>query len=714
MYLADPAGTSLLFKTLLFQGLDPISSLQGITSTGGRLNLLGALERVDSLCSTLSADCLPAFALKATQLTDSSATLQWASGDSAIGYFVRFRVQGESAWADSFSTLSPVLALNNLQRCEQYQFQVRVFCQNDTIDYVASGFFRSEGCCEPPSGRELLQVSDSSLLFRWKSVFGANGYEYRIREIGDTLFLSGQTTDTTLFISGLTACREYEWQLATLCDSLDLDFSAWEQVSTIGCGTCQDSIYCVSVSTDTEFEWINRVEIGNLVNGSGNNQGYKLFAGPAPQFFRDSTITLTLFPGYNAVQFDEWWRIWIDLDQNGEFNDSTEKLFDSQVGIKGNVNGSLTIPGLVPLGSTRMRVSMKFSGLGSGGGPQACGTFEGGEVEDYCIVVVDSDSSCGAVTIQELSYSPLIQRLYVSGDTIHGASGYLITLTGPGFPSGVMWQSVSPVWEGVIALQSCESYEITMQAICNGVAGAASTQTLNTAGCGSCIDLNYCVAEGLAADSVWLEGFRLNSLVLQTGTDGGYVFFSGQSIDLNATGSLTGWIIPEGIGQDSVFAEMWIDVDGDGILLTDERVFSRKVLLGDTIKIGWLVPQNISTDGGRIRLMVSRESIANSCFSPLHGEVEDLCFVGKTVGVENGLDTGVDIFPNPFTDRLEIQSDWSVQSIRFFDLQGRQVAVSTEGNGSKWSVGTAELPSGIYLIEIRTARGLIRQKVWRE
>ncbi len=712
--LADPAKAALLIKDFILTGADTLSALQGLVASGGRLNLAGALAKMQAFSDTLSPDCLPAFLLISSQITDSSARLSWQAGDSSVAFMVRYRVAGDSLWTDSLATDSTFLTIEGLTACTSYEFAVKVICSTDSVNYLATATFRTEGCCELPANRIGKSPNDSSLTFSWSSVFGATAYAYRIREPNGPVVVSGSTSDTTLMVDSLTSCTEYEWQLATICDTTDLLYSNWLPVRTLGCGVCQDSLYCFSRSTDTEFEWIESVSLGVTTVTTGNDGGYRFFESPFLPLVRDSVYSITLDPGYMQFPFNQWWRVWIDLNQDGEFQDSLEKVFDSGAGVTGQVSGSIMLPDSVPTGPTRMRVSMKFPGFVSPSGPDACETFAGGEVEDYCILMVDSVSAlCGSSSITGLTYQALTQELSIQASEVNGADSYQLGISGPGYPSGFSIPTDTASGTFILAFAECETYTITLQAICGQIAGGISSQELLTPGCGNCQDLTYCVAEGLSSDSLWLEAFDLNGLTLQTGNDGGYIFLEGQSLDLTVFDNLTGWLLSDGVGSDSAWVRMWIDINADGIWLPEEVVVNAYLAVGDSIPVGWLVPQNIALDGGRIRITVSDAPIVNSCYSPQQGEIEELCFAGKSVGIPDRIDLNLEVFPVPFSSQLIIRnpSPHLIRKIELIDMRGKRVYQEFFDNVPEAHIHPEGLPEGMYILQVSVGDQLVRRKI---
>ena len=150
--------------------------------------------------------------------------------------------------------------------------------------------------------------------------------------------------------------------------------------------------YCSNTSNDSSGEWIQSFGLGEYNNNSGNDDGYGNFTSNTNTIDveRGTTYQLNLNPGYASTQYTEHWRIWIDYNNDNDFNDSGEMVYDSGSGVEGNISTSFGIGSSVPLGESRLRVAMKWVGDYNDGTsdftpPNACGTFEFGEVEDYTI-----------------------------------------------------------------------------------------------------------------------------------------------------------------------------------------------------------------------------------------------------------------------------------------------------------------------------------------
>lgn len=137
--------------------------------------------------------------------------------------------------------------------------------------------------------------------------------------------------------------------------------------------------YCTSQGSNSSYEWISQVGLGSFSNSSGA-AGYTNFTGLTVNANKGVSYPVSLIPGFSSSTYTEYWRIWADLNQDGDFTDSNELLF-SGTGSSA-VTGNFTVSTAALNGATRMRVSMKWNSA-----PTSCENFSYGEVEDYTLNV---------------------------------------------------------------------------------------------------------------------------------------------------------------------------------------------------------------------------------------------------------------------------------------------------------------------------------------
>ncbi len=148
--------------------------------------------------------------------------------------------------------------------------------------------------------------------------------------------------------------------------------------------------YCESSSGFPWHDWIEGVQL-NTINNVSSKTTYSDYTNISTTLLSGSTYDITLTTGYSWTTFDEYWKVWIDYNQNGVFEEPAELVYSEILEAPSNgtenasVVGSITIPSNAPAGSTRMRVSMNRDNYS---GP--CELFGFGEVEDYTIIIPGS------------------------------------------------------------------------------------------------------------------------------------------------------------------------------------------------------------------------------------------------------------------------------------------------------------------------------------
>lgn len=193
--------------------------------------------------------------------------------------------------------------------------------------------------------------------------------------------------------------------------------STLDQVLTPGGGgSCLS--YC-SIAGNTVDEWIESVQIGGLFNSSGDNGGYADFGGTfGGSFAAGSSNAVTLTPGFESTTYAEYWQIWVDLNQDGDFADAGELVFDAGSATSSVVTGSMNIPSGASTGLTGMRVQMNYNAAGPD-----CGTLTYGETEDYCIEITGAGGGCTAPANPGVtSIAP--NSVTLGWDAVPGAIGY--------------------------------------------------------------------------------------------------------------------------------------------------------------------------------------------------------------------------------------------------------------------------------------------------
>ena len=152
---------------------------------------------------------------------------------------------------------------------------------------------------------------------------------------------------------------------------------------TIGMNT----MYCESESNQPWQEWITAVVLGQIGNDSGKSKYSDFTSQASTTLVAGSSQEMVLVSNFSYFTWDEYWRVWIDYNQNGIFESSeiAAQLIQNAPAPGSGATAAfadVTIPHDALTGTTRMRVSMK-----RGAYADPCETFEYGEVEDYTVVI---------------------------------------------------------------------------------------------------------------------------------------------------------------------------------------------------------------------------------------------------------------------------------------------------------------------------------------
>lgn len=239
-------------------------------------------------------------------------------------------------------------------------------------------------------------------------------------------------------------------------------------------GGPQPATYCGSEGSDFSYEWIAEVTVGSYTNSS-NASGYTDFTNEVIDVNAGETYSITLTPGFASTTYDEYWKIWIDFDNDTTF-DAEELVFDAGALSKEAVSGTIDIPTGVS-GVRRMRVSMKYNGA-----QDACETFSYGEVEDYHVNISESGEDTQAPTAPtNLSSSNITETSFTlswnaSTDNV-GVTGYDV------YQNGSLIGSVTGTSANITGLTASTSYSMTVKAkdAAGNVSAASSALNVTTA-----------------------------------------------------------------------------------------------------------------------------------------------------------------------------------------------------------------------------------------
>ncbi len=216
-------------------------------------------------------------------------------------------------------------------------------------------------------------------------------------------------------------------------------------------------------SGDSTFDWVDQLDMENISNPSGNDGGYVDFSNLTIIVDPAIGADFTLYKG-GTPSYDAHWKIWIDFNGNGSFNDPGERVFyefqDASIPNSNPVEVNYPlVPSTTASGTYKLRVGIS---LYSDYNP--CEEIQYGEFEDYTLQVVGTCVTPPASDISSTvnNYSAnFISQAY--GNVLHQFQYRKV-----GAPTWNVLPSSSQPNDVATGLLSCEQYEVQLRIDCAG------------------------------------------------------------------------------------------------------------------------------------------------------------------------------------------------------------------------------------------------------
>ncbi|WP_347839187.1 GEVED domain-containing protein [uncultured Draconibacterium sp.] len=206
----------------------------------------------------------------------------------------------------------------------------------------------------------------------------------------------------------------------------------WKVVPKNACGdatgestwtftTGSSSCYCSATSTEFNlYESITNVTFAGINNNSpvSKTSGYTDYTGtvtPA-EVILGQDYAVSVANEFLADEYGGYCKVYIDLDQDGTFDEGTELMYESGYTGNSTMSGTISIPLTASVGLTTMRIVLQGDADDTGALP--CGDFQWGEVEDYAVNV---SSPCTPADVPVLS---------AASTTVCPGSDVTITISG--------------------------------------------------------------------------------------------------------------------------------------------------------------------------------------------------------------------------------------------------------------------------------------------
>lgn len=297
-------------------------------------------------------------------------------------------------------------------------------------------------------------------------------------------------------------------------------------VSSAGCSGTSSPTYCNAAGSNTQYEWISKVSFNTINNTTSANGGYGNFTTISTTVNKGSAYTLSLTPGFSGTAYSEYFKVYIDYNNDKDFADAGELVYTSAA-TTAMVSTSITIPTTATTGTTRMRVIMRDGAIS---GP--CEIYTYGEVEDYSISI-QSSSSC-AQPGSLVSSSITSSSATLSWAAVSGAASYTVGIK-PSTSTTYTYYTITSTSYSATGLTAGITYNWQVRTNCSGSSSSYTNANFTTLS--ACTD-NYETNETFSAAKP--ISVNVNTIAkIGTSTDIDWFKFSNTSTSTNIKVQLT-------------------------------------------------------------------------------------------------------------------------------------------------------------------------------
>lgn len=552
-------------------------------------------------------------------------------------------------------------------------------------------------------------TTSNSVSLSWTAStdnIGVTGYNVYMNSA-----LNTTVTGTTTTITGLTASTAYSFYVVAKDAAGNSSASSTVVNATTAAGT--SITYCASQGNSTADEKIGKVVFGAINNTSTGTTGYENFTALTTNVTSGTATTITITPSWTATAFSEGYAVWIDYNKNGLFTDAGELAWSKATSTTTPATGTITIPASATLGTTRMRVSMKYNAI-----PTSCEAIPYGQVEDYTVNIVagtadtTAPSAPTALTASGTTQTTTTLSWNAATDNV-GVTGYDV------YRGTTLLGTVSTTTYNVTGLTAATAYTFSVKA--KDAAGniSASSNVVNvttTTGGSTATDLLF---------SEYIEGSSNNKALEISNATGAAINLSIYSIKKQTNGAgawSTGLSLTGTLNNGSKFtivnsamASSCYPISSANLsTAATEMAFNGNDAVG-LFKNGVLIDIIGTFNGGtanfaadqtlRRKATVTSPTTTFNKTTQWDSYASDTCnnlgsrMIEKTPKTSVALEsTDIVIYPNPSNGTFSVNNSNKMYSIEIYSIIGQKIY--SEENSTKSEITLPNSVKGTYLIRV--------------
>lgn len=322
--------------------------------------------------------CLPPTDLDIVTLGSNMIQVDWSSQANAA--FYQAELYKDDILEKTTTITGTTATFNEINTNANLKVRVRSYCGESWSSYSEFKTIATQTetqSCGIPTNLASGGVGDTYATLSWNAVPEAYYYELKVWQKGyPNIVQNYEVNGTVRYISILTNCTEYEWRLRAICPSGKGEYSATLSFTT----SCSISV-CSAEGLSTSQGHIIQVKVGAEGIISEDDGGYGEYLSSS---FTLNTGSSNTFEMKSSTENPFYWGIWIDRNEDGNFDKYNERVYISTTPRFGTCAGFITISPDAITQTTTMRVIMS-----SNSDIDPCEDFESGEVEDYSIQIVE-------------------------------------------------------------------------------------------------------------------------------------------------------------------------------------------------------------------------------------------------------------------------------------------------------------------------------------
>lgn len=470
--------------------------------------------------------------------------------------------------------------------------------------------------------------------------------------------------------------------------------------------------YCDYIQVQNPNAYINSFSTsGGETNISNIDSGY------SPTGYDDATDqSVSIYAGGTILFEVEMvenlgFNIWIDWNDDKVFDES-EKVFASGTYYE-FIADSFTVPADIPNGEFRMRIvgDWLFEN------PSPCGVNQyGGEAEDYTFIVVDAPSCIPPINVKAAEITS--NSAVVSWEMLEQEQEWLLVYGLSGFDYETEGNQISVNNNPEVLLENLEAgeeYDVFVKTICEDEESVFQIPVLRFYTQCEAAELFYeedfesanvpelpecTTTENLIVGNTWetaeLDDFGFSSKVLKykysSSPADAWFFTNGIKLEEGVTYTL-GYTYGTNMTNYTEKMKVTLSSFADAESVTE--------ILEDHSEI-----VNVQAESNNIEFTVSETGVYYVGFNVYSEEfqdelyLDDIVIEAEEMSVDNEAFVGFSYYPNPVKNKMQLQANWTIESIKIFNLIGQEISV-LQPESQNYVLNLENYSSGNYLMQVQ-------------